>query len=214
MTAVATDEKLTILRAWPYSIYKNDPKYPEIQAKCQKFIDDFNAIKWRADCGKPIYVKVLSGDWKGSIAKLNPTRWTTPKYIKLIDREEFRGEIGGNLYWDGRRNSVKFSTFNNTVVWLENYNGPTVYCKIDRKAANAKLISRFVIKDRNGNILNIGDNVIYADIRYGEGTSLEFGKISEFIVKSSVVYVVVKNNENSVLSTIKCRNATSLIMKT
>ena len=60
-------------------------------------------------------------------------------------------------------------------------------------------------KDIDGNILNIGDNVLYINARYGSGMELCHGKIKEFKAKvdsrRTEIFTVVENAEG-VLSTI------------
>lgn len=209
-------EKISLYR-YGYTINSNDPKLAEIMQKVETFKNAYNEIKALYEAGKPVYVEITSGDWKGSIAKFVITKFVEPQMHRLHnfhnthESHNFEGAMLGTLAWDGRKNSVKVSTYAGNLVWLKDYYGPTLYKKVDKKAVAAKIKAQAVFKDRDGNILNISDKVLYVNIRYGSGSRLERGTITEKKVKAGVPYLVILREDGSENSTIE--NTENLVMK-
>ena len=141
--------------------------------------------------GKPIYIKILKGDRKGSIAKFVTDNSIKSNYYdaRIYGEIGWRLDVGcwGNLVWDGRKNKIKYFLGTDTWdesraerVWLKEYDGETVYKLFDTKALKEKLLKDPVQKDIDGNKLSIGDSVLFVNLRYGSGAVLCRGKIIRF----------------------------------
>lgn len=187
---------------------KDDPK-------ALAYIAELNEV-YNAITNGTAYIRYLDGDRKGSIARV---KWRS-KLDKdnmhedrpRIDRSRWGGYRFISAYffviasWDNRRNKIQETFPNSNIEVLLDYDGPTIWEKFDHKVAKEKALSSITIKDVAGNSIVIGDQVIYMNLRYGQGGRLDFGSIKEF--KASVNYklteisVVVESNDGE-LSTIR-----------
>ena len=158
------------------------------QAILVQYVEVFDA----ADAGT-LCVRFTDGDRKGSIARLmmaeskerKPViQWRHGRYPGDKNTHEITNPyIGGTLVWDGRKNRVKFfGTIGDDreVEFILDYDGPTVWEKFDAKAAKEELLKNPDQKDINGNVLAVGDPVLYINARYGSRMVLTEGKIVEF----------------------------------
>lgn len=177
------------------------------------YIEKFNFLLNRIKT-EPIYVKFISGDRKGSIAK---TR-LDPKYRHggaTIQRRGFSFEpsyyINSNVfqvicYWDGRNNKFKTSMHNEDLIILPNYTGPTIYEMFDHKAAKLAALESPDQYDIDGKKLEIGDNVLYINARYGLGFVLCHGTIVRFEAsvdsRKKEIFTIVQRDGTSVTSKI------------
>jgi hypothetical protein len=201
---------------------KDDPTAVEIV----RVLNEVSRKLWEGT----LYIKFISGDRKGSIAKVKPNTKDynfSQKEITIDYRRGYSyrpecqyGIINDSMYgichWDGRKNSVKTSLYNREVVALLNYNGPTVWEKFDAKTAKTDVLANPEQHDIDGNMLNIGDKVLYINARYGSGFELCHGTIKEFTAKvdsrRTEIFTVVQNAENeNQLSTIS--NSSYMIFK-
>lgn len=207
------------LKRYPYTTYTTETKSAEENARrkiarslADEWIETFNDVKATIDAGLPIYVRVNSGDYAGSIAKIKVELYEPAEYSRCWggDGQNVLGTLMGRLVFDGTKNSTKYFV-SHDVTWLQHYTGPTIYKRIDKKARSANILANAEFIDRYGNELKVGDSVVYVNIRYGSGSSLERGKIVEMIVKAQETAVVVLNEDGQEKSTIK--NFESLIMK-
>jgi hypothetical protein len=173
----------------------------EHRAEAEKWLKIYRDVKAKYEAGLPIYVQVLRGDWAGSIAILSDLKFFEPSYTRCYGREDVFDLIGGSftgyLIWNGRKNKVKFTTHSGNFGYLPDHEGGTHYQRVDKKALAEKIIAKTEFLDRFGRPLNIGDSVIYADIRYGAGTCLEKGKVTEKIVKSGQPHLVITSTDGS-----------------
>lgn len=123
----------------------------------------------------------------------NSWNWNEPKLF-------------GRMRFDGRKNKPgRDIHINGQCVYLPGYKGKTVYQKFDRAAAERTILEEIKITDRNGEVLAVGDDVIYVNLRYGSGGQLDYGTIKAIRVKPSVdpmskevsydVNVIVSNKE-------------------
>lgn len=165
-----------------------------------------------------LFVRFTSGDRKGSIAHLKPDPDRSNENNLRIDysrsfRNETEYRIEGDLWngiltWDGRRNKVKtwFPSYYDEFEYLIGYDGPTVWEMFDHKAAKAAVLENPDQKDIDGNVLSIGDKVLYINARYGSGMVLDRGEIKEFKVvadsKKTEISVIIEN-QDGVVSTLK-----------
>jgi hypothetical protein len=143
-----------------------------------------------------LYVKFVSGDRKGSIAKVvidveeHPynkcnaeieqcrTSWFRDTVQYQIENTYFYG----TAKWDKRKNSCKIFFPDRDTVFLPNYEGPTVYEMFDKKAAKEELLKNPDQHDIDGKLLAVGDKVLYINARYGSGFGMCHGTIKEFKV--------------------------------
>lgn len=149
----------------------------------------FDAVEAGTAC-----VRYIDGDRKGSIArvKLDPAYAHLPRRRPVIEYRSYRyrgddadQQIANTHFWcvatwDGRKNKVKVNVPSHEIEVLLDYDGPTVWEKFDTKAAKEDILKNPDQKDINGNLLSIGDPVLYINARYGSRMTLEEGKIKEF----------------------------------
>jgi hypothetical protein len=170
---------------------------------------DRNALFDQAVSGK-LYVKFIGGDRKGSIARvqIDPDYNHRPAEISEMRRYSSSEQrlfeitntwIYGIAKWDKRKNSCQVSLPNDEVIFLPNYEGPTVYEMFDKKAAKEKLLKNPDQRDIDGRPLAVGDEVLYINARYGSGFVLNHGTIKEFKVtadsKGHSFVTIVKNDD-------------------
>ena len=108
------------------------------------FCNARNALLEQAKNGT-LYVKFISGNRKGSIARVHvdgnerphdvlqaeivKSNWSKNKTQYQIQNPYFYG----TAKWDGRKNSCKLDMPGRDFVFLPNYQGPTVYEMFDKK---------------------------------------------------------------------------------
>lgn len=191
--------------------YFESAEDPEAVAYCEAR----NALFDQAINGT-LYVKFVDGDRKGSIAKLHidPScqdrrAEITERYYRWDQKNKFEIEnawIYGTAKWDKRKNSCQVHLPDPDLIFLPNYQGPTVYQMFDRKAAKEELLKNPEQKDIDGNILAVGAKVLYINARYGSGFVLCHGTIKEFKVsadsKGHSFTTIVKNDEGEEESSI------------
>lgn len=186
--------------------------------KLKAYAKTITEIRKKLDRAQRVYLGIVSGERKGSIAYIQGTDtdyrqeevevrnsrdyYGFPREERYITRV-YNDSIYCILGWDGRRNRVKWATYSGTV-YLPNYTGPTIFEKFDKKAAAAKELEQQTVIDRDGNELAVGDRVVYINARYGCGASLDRGTVTEikanvkFIhgdVKGSTIHVMIDNDD-------------------
>lgn len=166
-----------------------------------------------------LYCRYVDGDRKGSIAKLTPD----PNYSHIEDRmpeirySSYRSQNGpwyqfeNDMFfmiatWKGRKNKVKESwSYYSQFEFIIGDDIDTVWCKFDAKSAKEEVLKNPDQKDIDGNILNVGDKVMFVNARYGSRMVLERGTVKEFKVvvdsKKTSISTVIENGEG-VLSTL------------
>lgn len=167
-----------------------DKEQEKADAILAEYIKVYEAIGEGRVC-----IRYLDGDRKGSIARVHFSekykRHDKPAIVhryaqwRAKNTKEFK-----NYYfrctatWDGRRNKVQV-IFPNHYVDAEiliDYEGPTVWNLFDAKAAKNEILKNLDQKDIDGNILSVGDKVLYINARYGSRMTLDRGTIDEFKV--------------------------------
>lgn len=142
------------------------------------------------------YVEVLEGDYKGSIAKFTVTEKLTKDfpvhmcYCRDI-AYNFKHWWKGKLSWKGKRNNPQFKVSNSSCVILQGYEGDTILKRFDIRKEAKKLLDDTELCDIDGNILKIGDEVLYMNLRYGCGGRLDRGVIKEFKPHARQQYISV-----------------------
>jgi len=176
-----------------------------VDVAANRFVEERNALLERVEAGD-LYIKFIAGDRKGSIARLIPdTIKNRPSKIitrmsTFSDGRNYRIE-DDRIYcvakWDKRSNKVRLNLPNRDVIFLPNYEGPTVWCLFDKKAAKVEALANNPQKDIDGEILNVGDQVLYINTRYGQGSSLCHGVIREFTAivdsRSTEIFTHIEN---------------------
>lgn len=160
-----------------------------------------------------LYIRFNDGDRKGSIAKVIPDpafgdrqnkipaiRWNRSFHNKSDYRFE-NNTFYGVATWDDRRNKVKvsFPDWYQTVEILLDYDGPTIWQKFDAGAAKEEVLKNPDQRDINDDVLEIGDRVLYINLRYGSGAILDRGNIKEFKVvansKTTTITTIIESND-------------------
>lgn len=165
------------------------------------------------------YLKVIGGDYDGSLAKF------TISDICKNDKFERRGGRSGinvktywsgRLSWEGARNNPKFNISSSCCTIVEHEEGETIetdLIRFDLKKEGAKLLEKKVC-DIEGNILNVGDKVIYMNLRYGCGGGLCKGVVKSFKAHARQGFVsVIIENSRDVNEQSECRYPEMQIMK-
>lgn len=137
-------------------------------------------------------IRFVDGDRKGSIARISfrdkapprPSfepyrggRWNTD--ITRIMNESYFFCVAK---WDDRRNKIQCHVPHSEIEVLLEYDGPTVWQRFDAETAKQEILKNPNQKDINGNVLAIGDSVLYINARYGSRMVLEEGNVAEFAV--------------------------------
>lgn len=192
----------------------------------EEFIEALREMQAKHDRGELVYVEILDGDRKGSIARYRPKETTAevyegPVFLVGIGRQNgwhYKGYGSGTLHWDGRRNTptVRPGTYYaDKMAYLPDYTGPTVWEKFDAKAAKEAILADPQVEDMDGRLLSVGDEVVYINIRYGSGTRLDRGTVVRFDVsvssKHEQVWTVVRKKDSDEESRISC--APDMIVK-
>lgn len=150
-----------------------------------------------------LYGRFIDGDRKGSVTKLIPDPSMPTGLIREVKVESSRYNSGyriegGYLWcvctWKGRKNKVKVTLPHRDIELLIGDSIETIWSKFDAKAAKQEVLKNPNQKDIDGNVLTIGDKVLYINARYGSGMTLERGTVKEF--------KVVVNSESTSISTI------------
>jgi uncharacterized Zn ribbon protein len=182
---------------------ENDPKALEHLANLIKVYDALeNGL---------LHVRFTSGDRAGSIAKLaHDSRYNTSDKPRIKRRyHSYRRDAveydfeNDRFYtvctWDGRRNSVQATFPNPEAELLIGYDGPTVWAKFDAKAAKEAVLKNPNQRDIDGNVLAVGDKVMYINARYGSGMVLTRGVVEEFKAsvdsKSTSITTIIRNSK-------------------
>jgi uncharacterized Zn ribbon protein len=194
---------------------KDDPVAKQYLEDCQQVYELFK--------NGNLYVRFRDGDRKGSIAIIKPDPQYTTKPPQIIHKSLFWNNNGfdvtcmlfGICHWNDRKNKVKTNIPNHDIEVLLDYDGPTVWEKFDTKVAKIKALASTVQYDIDGNQLQIGDKVLYMNLRYGAGGTLQHGTIKEFKAmvdsKNTTITVIVKNDDADEVSEI--RYPSSMIYK-
>lgn len=164
----------------------------------QKLEEVYNHLKEHNWC----HVYVKEGDYEGSIAKftLSESLINTPLYRRVLSREEIynlKCIFQGKLSWKGKRNNPKFSLWYRTCdVILNASPEDEIFKRFDIKKEKEKLLKQEVY-DIDGETLSLGDEVLYINTRYGQGSSLCHGVVKEFKpdVRGGFLSVLIHNSQ-------------------
>lgn len=182
------------------------------------YLDQLKAVKEALREGK-LYCRYTDGDRKGSVAKLIPD----PAYSHVKDREpgirysssawqkgpwyRFENDMFFMIAtWNGRKNKVKETwSYYSEFEFIIGDTVETIWAKFDAKAAKEEVLKNPEQKDIDGNLLNVGDAVMFINARYGSRMVLERGRIKEFKVvvdsKKTSISTVIENGDGA-LSTL------------
>lgn len=160
-----------------------------------KFLEDHETVR-QAFLNGTLYARFIDGDRKGSIAAIIPdNRYSNvePKRAELRRRDNWshhsyytieHSYLFGLCKWTGRSNKPQITLPHPDVELLIDYDGPTIWSKFDAKAAKEEILKTPNQRDIDGNILAIGDRVLFINVRYGSRQTLDRGTVKEF--KASV----------------------------
>lgn len=198
----------------PYVNGFADENDPEVLAHLAKL----KAVKQALLDGR-LYARYIDGDRRGSVAKMVPD----PAYSGANDREpgiryssshfqkgpwyRFENDMFFMIAtWNGRKNKVKESvSYYSQFELIIGDNVETIWQKFDAKSAKEEVLKNPDQKDIDGTVLNIGDNVMFINARYGSRMVLERGRVKEFKVvvdsKKTSISTVIENSEGA-LSTL------------
>lgn len=164
------------------------------------------------------HVRVLEGDYDGSVAKFTLDEGCPLKELyrcnySIEDVYNVVYSFSGKLSWKGKRNNPKFLLINRACeVILNGDHTIEVFERFDIKKEKENLLKHKVY-DIDSNELNVGDEVIYLNMRYGSGGALCHGKVKEFKAHARDGYVsVIVSNENLEQES-ECRNPSYQIYK-
>lgn len=205
----------------------------DVLPEWQEIVDRFEELKVLHRDGKPIYIRFRTGDYAGSVARFVPEEGTDRfgnPYFRLgctATRDRSRGskegyryevDVHGTARWTGRSNKpqVNLASYYDDVVWLRGYEGPTSFVMVDKKAVKAAAVEKKIFLDFEANELKVGDRVLYVNIRYGQGTQLDVGKVVRFEAElrsrgRSETFVVVSREGDGVES--KVSSPERMVMK-
>ena len=164
------------------------------------------------------YVRVEDGDYKGSVAKftLEKTQgYYADSFVTHIIRGavNIRGHWNGRLSWKGKRNNPMHTITGNTTVLIPEGDEviETQLVRFDMNSAKKELLKKDSY-DMDGNVLSVGDAVLYINMRYGSGGRLCRGEVTSFHAHAREGYVsVLINNEDGQSSV--CRHPRNQILK-
>ena len=200
-------ENISLKNPYPNGVKLDDEK------QLQPFIDIIDEVRDKILAGERVYVKIISGERKGSIAYIecldlaynNDAPSISHSFMYKPPTARIKNpSLNVILRWDKRRNRIKWPTYD-SCEYLRGSTGPTVWEKFDRAAAEKKMLAENDILDRDGIALAVGDRVLYINARYGSGASLDRGTIEKihFSIKKYqerefiAVHVIIKNDNGS-----------------
>lgn len=165
-----------------------------------------------------IFVKILEGQKKGSIAKyyFDYTIYVVIKEAHSSYFVENKNSSCGILKWDKRKNTEKTYFNSSYLTWLKDYSGETLWNVVDAEEAKLEALDKPQV-DLNGDILNINDSVYYMNLRYGNSPELCRGSIKEFTAqycksRDKVTVFAIVLNENGKEES-KIENISSFIVR-
>jgi len=190
-----------------------------------KFLDIYKEMQSYNEQGKPIYIKILTGERRGSIGKFIPNKDIihTVYFSSYDNTYRYIAVATGHMVWDGSKNKIRVHLYargwDPEYSWLKDYTGSTIFKKFNKKKYKEKVLKSITQTDIDGNVLETGDKVLYVNIRYGLGSHLCRGKITGFDVKISFnnnkkiekVYTIIKLEGSKEESRIE--NSNNLILK-
>lgn len=178
----------------------------------QKLKQIYDHLKEYGEC----HVRVNGGDYDGSIARFTVDK--EEKYQSIDDKlyrriynssKEERYNVKyswrGKLSWKGKRNNTQFSIKNSTCDVLLNYEGEEVLKRFDLKKEAKKLLENTKVEDIDGNVLQVGDKVVYMNLRYGCGGKLCHGEVKEFKAhaRDGFVSIIVEHESGEEVSELR-----------
>lgn len=180
----------------PFILRFNDPRIgPAGQSSAYEIPEEvmaidqlLNEIKERFEKKEKVYIRVNKGKHKGAIGFI--------KKIKSFEAEIKRNPGRANewytwkhhlevtLGFDDRKNVTSTVACGyRSDEYLRNYKGKTVWV-LDKLEDKCKKAGEEPIYDMRGNELKVGDIVVFINARYGNGSSLDYGKIDD--IKTTV----------------------------
>lgn len=177
----------------------------------------------------PIYVRVIAGDYAGSIAKFTAEGVTT----EIVKRNFYwddkiklpSGDVvkrfgysvttcwSGRLSWDKKKNNPRFRLSHDSATVLLDYDGETILRKFDYKRESEWVANHEPCNDVDGNPLAVNDKVIYLNLRYGCGGKLSRGRIIGLKGDPRSKSVIVMIEEDTTKQRSECRYSEQQIIR-
>jgi hypothetical protein len=189
----------------PYPNGFEDKEDPSVLS----YIDNLLRVRKAIEEGNA-YIRYIDGDRKGSVAKLKFDSDYTNSYLPEVSAFRYTYNLNAKFKvdndrfycvatWKGRSNKVKVSLPGPQIEVIIGDDVETVYKMFDHKAAKEEILKSPNQKDIDGNILSVGDNVMFINISYGSRMYLQRGVITGFKVvansKSSKITTVIENEQ-------------------
>lgn len=184
-----------------------DSDLDQKEAECKRVCQMFEEIADLAEANKPIYIKILAGDYAGSIARLIDASNSTTVLTKRHRHDssappQYSAHTHGRFVWDGRKNNIQANIHGNydpKFAYMRGYEGPTVFEKFDAKKVREEMIANADVRDIHDHKVEVGDEVAYINARYGSGAQLEIGTVDRFEATansySRSLYTIIKNGK-------------------
>lgn len=157
-----------------------------------------------------LYARYDDGERAGSIAQVK----IDPKYNRSGETPKVkynRPWHNQDAYWTiewclfgltkfkGRKNSFQISSHDSDITFLIGGDIETVWAKVDYTAKLIEAQENPNQKDIDGNVLSVGDSVLYINARYGSAMTLTHGVIKEFKVTVNFqrvdITTIIKNSD-------------------
>ena len=197
------------------------PNGTEDRTDFDEIVQAYNDMHQKLKNGERVYIGFMEGERAGSIGYIHELFALECDVKAQVNTSFQRGYNGEDVHlsrlnagfwitlaWDKRRNKLK-EYVGRGMCYFPEYEGPTVWEKFDKKAAEEAALMKIKVKDRDGNKLSVGDSVIYINARYGGAAQLDRGTVSEIKMKiqknrtkTSGTLNVKIDNENGEVSVI------------
>jgi hypothetical protein len=177
--------------------YGNKTSIDNFNNTTRKYIDD------RLASNLPIYVEILHGARKGSIARIKKVAYVDTSKTTSIFGSKYFGISSVVLGWDDRKNTTSTISLYQ-LKHLEHHTTGTVwsYKTKEKPKITAKAVDRFGVE------FEIGNLVVMAT-----GTKLHFGKVHELVPSGKSVKIetfTTKKREKSKITNI--RETTNIVI--
>lgn len=183
-----------------------DSNYQAFFNDSEEMIKHIRAIKRLVNNCERIYIRYILGPRKGSIAYIRSINYCVAKK-RTIHSGKFRKFdmlLEVDLSWDNKRSVIQESLIISNVPtafeWLVGYDGPTVWVNKDKKLLAKEILETYPQFDMRGNVIKVGDKVIFINSRYGKAARLDYGVIKE--LKVSIQYDYYYNRSHDIVAVI------------
>lgn len=181
----------------------DDANNPILIDRCNVLNEMYTAVQ-----NGHLYIQYISGDRQGSVAKAV----FDDRYQNGLPKIQYKCTQYGVKYysivnaviymkatWKGRSNKPRVTTNCLDVIFIISQDPiETIWKMVNKKEVKAEKLAVTVQYDIDGNVLSVGDEVLYINARYGSAMTMCHGIIKEFKVTGS-------NNKYQVLTIIESK---------